>query len=104
MAKQVRRQSLPAGTFTLVPPQLLDAGQQGIDQLFTIVIPETGPAVLLGALTGDTNVVQPATGNRDAEAEPAEKRQVLTGLENIIAQSVSDEAPPDRSGFFGIDV
>ena len=49
-----------------------------------------------GALTGK----YPGTKRE----ENVEKRQILTGLENIIAQAASDEAPPDRSGFFGINI
>lgn len=98
LGKKVRRaDTIAPGTFYLVPPQLLDSLNQDFSQLFTVVIPETGPAIIKGVLTGK----YPGSPARSTSKE---KRQVLTGLENIVAQAVSDEAPPNRSGFLGINI
>jgi len=46
-----------------------------------------------------------STGNYSkARLEEVERRQVLTGLENIITQATNDEALPVRSSFFGINI
>jgi hypothetical protein len=83
--KQVRRQDagLPDDALDLIPDQTVTSLNQDFSQL-TIDGPTDVAGILAGAVTGD-----------DTSNKYNSKRQVLTGVEDIIAQDIVGYIPKE---------
>jgi len=85
IGKKVRRQELPPGSLSLVPEQTLDALNKVFSQAFTD-LPDSVKNSIIGALTGDNT---PPT----SENSKAKRQLVLTGLGDVIAQTIGKAIP-----------
>jgi hypothetical protein len=83
--KQVRRQDagLPDDALDLIPDQTVTSLNQDFSQLATDG-PTDVAGILVGAVTGD-----------DTSNKYNSKRQVLTGVEDIIAQDIAGYIPEE---------
>jgi len=79
----VRARDLPDGALSLIPDQTLTSLNKVGSQLVTDG-PEDLTTILEGALAGEPT---------DSKFSADEKRQVLTGLEDVIAQDLAKYIP-----------